>query len=248
LRARARRGARPGAPRESARTRRGGGGARDSELPAPPSFTLVAADTPELVAAAYDLLDAAARALLSRGFVHWLYSARGKSPALVARLAEAPTSAVLVALDAAGAPLGTATISALPLSVYYDEAAWEEPGAPAAYLANLAVDPARARGGLGRALVAAAAAEARARWGARWLRCDAVAEVPRLAEFYTRAGFAVRGASVALPLPNPFAGGRAEAPAAPGRAPYVANPSAPPPADDPAVVTCVCWEAPIRDS
>ncbi len=214
------------------------------EPPDDAPLAFAAAVSPADVAAAYALIDAAARDLLAEfGFIHWLFP--GKSPALVARLAAAPDTAVFLARDALGAPLATFTLARAPLSTYYDAAAWAEPGAPAAYLGNLAVAPARTRAGLGARALAAAAREAAARFGARFLRCDAVAEHPRLARFYARGGFVARGTPPRLGIKNPFAGGAAEAAAAPGAPPYAAAAARPPPADATVYVTCQAFELAI---
>lgn len=205
-----------------------------------------AATSPLDVAAAYSLIDAAARHMLvTFGLAHWLFPFKNEE--LVARLAASPTSVVLLAFaDDCAAPVATLTLSAVALSPYYDTSSWAEPGAPAAYIANLAVAPSRAGCGVGTALLRVAADEARARFGARFLRLDAINEHPHLKAFYTRAGFVQRGTAVKFVIKNAFEGGADAADGPPGTAPYLASAAVCRPPDGPTFsVTCQAYECAV---
>lgn len=62
-------------------------------------------------------------------------------------------------------------------------------GAPGLFVSDLWADESARGTGLGRRLLAAAAAEARAQWGARWLKLAVHGDNPRARAFYNRLGF-----------------------------------------------------------
>jgi GNAT superfamily N-acetyltransferase len=201
--------------------------------------SLVLVEREEDMSSAYSLLDIAARSLLNTyGLTHWLYP--GKTPELVRRLATNATSRVYILLSESQKPVGTFTISSVPLSAYYDPLSWQEPDANAAYLANLAV--AEGSKGVGSALVRAAASEAKRLFQSRWLRCDAVAEHPLLAGFYLKLGFERRGTPARLPLKNPFFNGKTAIEGPPGMERYTINATRPPTDSEFAIFTCQSWE------
>jgi GNAT superfamily N-acetyltransferase len=135
------------------------------------------------------------------GLFHWLFP--GKSPALVENMIEGSSldSKVYLVHDGGG-PVATFTLERLPLSDYYPPGVWTEEASPALYLSSFAVAPAVQGGGLGRAALAMAEDRAAA-LGAAWLRLDCIREHPRLARFYSLAGFKIRGQPVAQAVRNP---------------------------------------------
>jgi hypothetical protein len=101
---------------------------------------------------------------------------------------------------------------------------------------------------VGLAAVRCAADIARTRFGARFLRCDAIAEHPLLRRFYYKAGFEARGSPPILALKNPFAGGEKTAPGPPGRPCYTVNAAAPPTAAPEAFFTCQAYELALESA
>ena len=196
---------------------------------------------------AYELIDAAARSMLSRfGLTHWLYPF--KNPELIKTLAFSSTAAVYIARDTvSGDDLATVTISSLPLSGWYNVNMWAAPTEPAAYIGNLAIDPTQARRGLGRAVLAASARVARASLGAFWIRCDAISAHPHLKGFYEGAGWLPRGEAFSVSIKNPVARGASGAPGPPGCPAYVVNAEVPPPDDEIVPFACQAYEA-LTDS
>jgi GNAT superfamily N-acetyltransferase len=197
---------------------------------------------------AYALIDGAARSMLSRfGLTHWLYPF--KNPDLIKALAMSSTAAVYIARDKeSGDDLATVTISSVPLSGWYELSMWQAPAEPAAYIGNLAIDPTRARRGIGRAVLAASARVARATLGASWIRCDAITAHPHLQGFYEGAGWRRRGVAFSVSIKNPLARGATGAPGPPGSPAYVVNAEAPPPDDENVPFACQAYEAMTGDS
>ena len=197
---------------------------------------------------AYALIDGAARSMLSRfGLTHWLYPF--KNPDLIKALAMSSTAAVYIARDKeSGDDLATVTISSVPLSGWYELSMWQAPAEPAAYIGNLAIDPTRARRGIGRAVLAASARVARATLGASWIRCDAITAHPHLQGFYEGAGWRQRGVAFSVSIKNPLARGATGAPGPPGSPAYVVNAEAPPPDDENVPFACQAYEAMTGDS
>ncbi|MDA4825259.1 GNAT family N-acetyltransferase, partial [Enterobacter kobei] len=66
-------------------------------------------------------------------------------------------------------------------------------GGGTAYLGMLSVEPERQAGGLGRFMIAAAEAEAAARFGARTIRMTVIRQRPELIAWYERRGYALTG-------------------------------------------------------
>ncbi|CAL1690946.1 hypothetical protein MMB232_01080 [Brevundimonas subvibrioides] len=73
-------------------------------------------------------------------------------------------------------------------------------GAGTAYLGMLSVEPERQAGGLGRFMIAAAEAEAVARFGARTMRMTVIRQRPELIAWYERRGYALTGETEPFPL------------------------------------------------
>jgi len=69
-----------------------------------------------------------------------------------------------------------------------------------AYLGLLSVEPERQAGGLGRFMIAAAEAEAVARFDARTMRMTVIRQRPELIAWYERRGYALTGATEPFPL------------------------------------------------
>lgn len=70
----------------------------------------------------------------------------------------------------------------------------------AAYLGMLTVEPVRQAGGLGRLLIAAAEAEAVARFGARRMEMTVIRQRAELIAWYERRGYALTGATADFPM------------------------------------------------
>ena len=70
----------------------------------------------------------------------------------------------------------------------------------AAYLGMLSVQPGRQASGLGRELLAAAEAEAAARFGATRIEMTVIRQRPELIAWYERRGYALTGATADFPL------------------------------------------------
>jgi len=69
-----------------------------------------------------------------------------------------------------------------------------------AYLGMLSVDPVRQASGLGRLLLAAAEAEAVARYGAARIEMTVIRQRTELIAWYERRGYSLTGATAAFPL------------------------------------------------
>ena len=76
----------------------------------------------------------------------------------------------------------------------------EQKDADAAYLGMLSVEPARQAGGLGRRLVAAAEAEAVARFGATRMEMTVIRQRTDLIPWYERRGYALTGETAPFPM------------------------------------------------
>jgi GNAT superfamily N-acetyltransferase len=87
----------------------------------------------------------------------------------------------------AGEPVGTFTLATRPMP-FYDLRLFREPGAPAAYLTWMAVDPRHQRSGVGRWCMRQAEAIA-AGWRCRALRLDAYDCPAGAGPFYRRCGY-----------------------------------------------------------
>ena len=72
-----------------------------------------------------------------------------------------------------------------------------------AYLGMLTVDPVRQGGGLGRKLIAAAEAEARARFGADRMEMTVIVQRRELIDWYVRCGYAETGERRPFPSADP---------------------------------------------
>lgn len=72
-----------------------------------------------------------------------------------------------------------------------------------AYLGLLSVDPARQAAGLGRRLIAAAEAEAAARFGATRIEMTVITQRSELVAYYHRRGYAPTGEERPFPLDDP---------------------------------------------
>lgn len=94
---------------------------------------------------------------------------------------------------AGGAPVGAALVSAIFSTTQ---------GAAGAYVSDLWVAPAHRGRGLGRALLAAAAALAARRWEARFLKLAVYAGNAEALDFYRRLGFRHAAHERALLLPR----------------------------------------------
>ena len=79
----------------------------------------------------------------------------------------------------------------------------QDKGDGLAYLGMLSVDPERQGGGLGRKLIAAAEAEARARFGARTMEMTVIVQRRELIDWYVRCGYAETGESRPFPSTDP---------------------------------------------
>lgn len=69
-----------------------------------------------------------------------------------------------------------------------------------AYLGMLSVDPVRQASGLGRLLLAAAEAEAAARYGADRIEMTVIRQRPELIAWYERRGYALTGRTAEFPM------------------------------------------------
>ena len=208
------------------------------------AFTFRAARSPADAAAAYEIIDAAARRMLHEsGLMHWLYPF--KNVTLIERLATSPSSVVLLAFDGTcdgvAAPLATVTLSCVPLSTYVDPATWHDRDAPAAYIGNLAVSPTASRRGVGSAIMSAACDVARSQYNAQFMRLDAITENAALAGFYSKLGFEMRGHPAPHTHPNRFALSAVVNSIAgpPNTEPYVLRT---PNSSSTFTVHCQCWE------
>ena len=73
-------------------------------------------------------------------------------------------------------------------------------GGGTAYLGMLSVEPGLQAGGLGRFMIAAAEAEAVARFGATTMRMTVIRQRPELIAWYERRGYALTGETEPFPL------------------------------------------------
>lgn len=135
------------------------------------------------------------------GAYEWLLAPPGKPPPSwsldtarerLASVAGASGSAVLLATEG-DAVVGICTVYLDILSVRYGQRAWVE---------DLAVDPARRSGGIGKALLDAAKEWAAAR-GATHLELDSAFSRPDAHRFYEREEFSWDGRSFAWALDEP---------------------------------------------
>lgn len=135
--------------------------------------------TPADVPAIHGLIERAYRGDAARtGWTHEADLLRGPrtDAASVAAIVAAPDKAFLVALD------GAALIACIEVDLRGDTG----------YLGQLAVDPARQAGGLGRAMLAAGEDRAR-QHGARVIEMTVVDRRPELIAYYCRRGYAPTG-------------------------------------------------------
>lgn len=133
------------------------------------------------VRAIRDLLESAYRGDSARaGWTHEsdLLSGDRTSDAEIAGILSAPHQRFILAEDD-GRVIGCVAITDL--------------GAGRAYLGMLAVSPRLQAGGLGRALIAAAEAEARKRFAARSMEMTVIGKRPELIAWYERRGYARTG-------------------------------------------------------
>lgn len=144
----------------------------------PPAFRLaVAADAQEIRA----LVERAYRGDAARG--GWTHEAdlldgNRTSLAEIAGILAAPHQFVML-VEMVGRLVGSVTITGL--------------GENRAYLGMLAVDPAMQAGGIGRALIGAAEAEAIRRWSAAIMEMTVIARRAELIAWYERRGYARTG-------------------------------------------------------
>ncbi|WP_432547486.1 GNAT family N-acetyltransferase [Kineococcus sp. SYSU DK004] len=139
-------------------------------------------DVPAVVA----LVESAYRGEASRG--GWtteadLLDGRRTDEAAVAAVVDAPDALVLLALDPADAGDDAAPVGCCELRRAGQDA----------YFGMFAVDPSRQGRGTGRALLAAAEAEAVRRWGAGALEMTVIAQRTDLVAWYERLGFRATG-------------------------------------------------------
>jgi ribosomal protein S18 acetylase RimI-like enzyme len=107
----------------------------------------------------------------------WLSGPR-TSEAYLAEVLTSPRTCLLVA-EADGALIGTVTITDL--------------GERRAYLGMLGVSPLAQATGLGRKLLTAAEADAKARFGTRWMEMTVIALRRELVAWYERRGYRLTG-------------------------------------------------------
>ncbi len=106
--------------------------------------------------------------------------------------ADAAAGRLYVIRDGAGGVLVATFALCDEIDDYLLPIAWAEPGAPAAYLHRLAVEPTRQSGGIGSWCVRTVERIAGER-AAAYLRLDTVRDEPRVRRFYARLGYEERG-------------------------------------------------------
>lgn len=107
--------------------------------------------------------------------------------ASLAAILASPADRLLVALDAAGAPVGCVQIS--------------DRGDGLAYLGLLCIDPQRQAAGLGRALIAAAEDHAARLFAARTMEMTVIDSRTELIAWYRRRGYALTAETRPFPIP-----------------------------------------------
>jgi ribosomal protein S18 acetylase RimI-like enzyme len=143
------------------------------------------------------LYDRVVEAMNARGLTHWdaFYPARSHV------LADLRAGSVRVMCDGAER-IAAATFDRLA-PAEYAAVRWEVPLDRSLFVHRLAVDPARLRTGVARAMMAAAADEARER-GLSAVKLDAYRDNPGASGLYPALGYTLTGQVTYPPHPAPF--------------------------------------------